>query len=178
MATPEQFNPMGFGQAFVTPGGASPQYGFTNTYKPSPQAEALGRVIEILQDPRNSWMGLGGIRGLGRLRGRLFQDTREMGGFSVPTSQMRRDLGIARENTFKWQPPTGEPALRHEYLGTVDALNAGASQPDLMAIANPALQALLEKTKMGQTALRSEMQREMGGQVPTPDMISRLFGQQ
>ena len=37
----------------------SPKYGFTNTYQPTPQAKALGKVIDALQDPRNSWIGMG-----------------------------------------------------------------------------------------------------------------------
>jgi hypothetical protein len=58
------WNPLGFGQAFSTPGGSTQQYGFTNNYAPSPQAKALGTVIEILNDPRNSWMGLGPMAGV------------------------------------------------------------------------------------------------------------------
>ena len=66
MPPPQVFNPLGFGQAFATPGGQSPLYGFSYTYQPSPQAQALGRVIQILQDPRNAWMGLGMTRGIGK----------------------------------------------------------------------------------------------------------------
>lgn len=57
---PEIFNDQGFGQAFRGTG-QSPSFGFSNTYQPNPQAKALGKVIDILNDPRNAWMGLGKV---------------------------------------------------------------------------------------------------------------------
>ena len=36
----------------------SPTYGFSQSYRPSPQASAFGRMLELLNDPRNAWLGL------------------------------------------------------------------------------------------------------------------------
>lgn len=57
----------------------SPKYGFTNTYQPTPQAKALGKVIDALQDPRNAWIGLGPMAGVmrgGKLATQLVRDER------------------------------------------------------------------------------------------------------
>lgn len=51
---------MGEGQYPSTP----PGYGFTNSYQASPQAQALGKVLETLQDPRNAWIGVGPLAGV------------------------------------------------------------------------------------------------------------------
>lgn len=59
-----EMSPVGFGNA---PRGADPMGptgAISNTYQPSPQAQALGKVIEVLQDPRNSWMGMGPLAGV------------------------------------------------------------------------------------------------------------------
>lgn len=56
---------MGEGQYPSTP----PGYGFTNSYQASPQAQALGKVIEVLQDPRNAWMGLGPLSAISKTGG-------------------------------------------------------------------------------------------------------------
>lgn len=67
----EQFNDQGYGQAFRGQG-QTPTYGFSQTYQPSPQAQAFAQVLEALQDPRNQWIGtglMGGtVKGLGGLR--------------------------------------------------------------------------------------------------------------
>lgn len=54
-----------------------------------PAIQGMGRAM---QDPRFGMAGgLGAVTGLGKLRGRLFQPTRESGGFSVPTGKLLRD---------------------------------------------------------------------------------------
>lgn len=96
----EQFNNRGFGQAFNGQG-QSPQYGFTNNYQPSPQAQALGAVLNALQDPRNQWMGTGlaggTIRGVGGLR-HFFADkaAAKAGGFRPTQQEMDTALGYTQ----------------------------------------------------------------------------------
>jgi hypothetical protein len=115
------------------PRGRDPiQPGITHTYQPNEQAKALGTVIAAINDPRNSWMGLGPaagtIRGLGALRNRLFQPIGpEAGGFRVPTSEMYRPLGAVRPNVRKLEVPSTEQGIRSDYLGQVRGMNEEAN---------------------------------------------------
>lgn len=168
-----EISPYGFGNA---PRGADPMGPtgqITNTYQPSPQAMLFGRVLEALQDPRNAWIGLGGIgrwRGLGRMF-RPSQPARETGGFNVPTTQMKRDvpdLGLA------FKSPMEEPTARTEYLRGLLGINQDAQmmtqgQPYLQMgresydMSGPARQEAINRTLVGRSELESEMKRRIFG---------------
>lgn len=196
----EQFNNRGFGQAFNGQG-QSPQYGFTNNYQPSPQAQALGAVLNALQDPRNQWMGTGmaggTIRGVGRLRN-FFGDKEaaRMGGFHVPTSKMQRDMpGIEGYASPKWAdtnpkpfedfgfPPdvakeianTKSPGMRGGYIDQVSDSNAMA---EVMRTGN-----LYEQMNMREgynslgPRMQEEINRSMVGQQQLEDMKRRAMTQ-
>ena len=152
---------MGEGQYPQTP----PRYGFTNSYQASPQAQALGKVIEVLQDPRNAWMGLGGVtRGMRLLR--PVMQGPEMGGFHVSTQDMRQAMGMPRPNTRGLEVPSVEPSIRSDYVGTIRGLNHVASQMNdatsanglaiTQALANesPVYADLARRVAKGQMALR------------------------
>jgi hypothetical protein len=99
----------------------APQYGFSNSYQPSPQAQLFGQIIQALQDPRNAWMGTGmaggTIRGLGGLRG-LFGGGREAGGFNVTTRKMIKDMPELKYYQDAHKPPrTAQESAALEKFG-------------------------------------------------------------
>jgi hypothetical protein len=165
------WNPLGFGQAFSTPGGSTQQYGFTNNYAPSPQAKALGSVIEALNDPRNAWMGTGlaggTIRGLGGLR-KAFHSP-DAGGFNIPTSRMK-DLtnshGLGDERTARdWYLQTmrnlNSTAANIQHGNPLDRAEAFQYYSDV----NPQFRSLINKTAQGQQELRVGELLGFGGKI-------------
>jgi hypothetical protein len=113
---PETFDPRGFGQAFATPGGESPKYGFTERPKPE-TTKVLGGVADsVMNDPRMAAFG-----GVGALRPRLLQKMApvpDAGGYRVPTSEMRQMFNMPRPNLRKMDVPTGERGVRSDYVCT------------------------------------------------------------
>lgn len=95
----ESFNPNGFGQAFTTPSGASPSYGFTNSYQPSPQAKVFGQAIEALGDERMAGIpAFGGVSKFGKWREFLKGKPKpDMGGFNAPTHTSKPALEDIRD---------------------------------------------------------------------------------
>ena len=161
---------------------SSPQYGFSNSYTVPPPHKAIGDIVTSLVEWARMHPEIG-FPGAGALRGPRFLQPigHEMGGFNVPTSQMRRDMGLLQENRFKYQPPTGERFARDSYMSVVDALNQGAEQyPKLVQeMPHMAENPMVQKTIQGRNLLNAEMQREMGGQELPPEMYRRLgFGKE
>lgn len=190
----EQFNDQGYGQAFRGQG-SSPTYGFSNSYQPSPQAQAFAQVLEALQDPRNQWIGtglMGGtVKGLGGLRG--FFEAKEaarMGGFRPSLKELqhnpnvRPNPNVTLDETFGASIPP-----RQQYFNDVSSLNDTARS---MESGNPLLRMHTERqldrtspqfqqdtyaTLAGRKALQDQNQRAMTQtEGPPPEMVRRLFG--
>ena len=98
-------------------------------------------IGQHMQDPRfgmASGLGaaagvLGGARKFGQMMNPKTRAAME-GGFSVPTSQMRREiptLNTPSHDSIRpmGQPPTGEQAVRNDYLGSIQSLNRQAELP-------------------------------------------------
>lgn len=129
-----------------------PTGSITNSYQPSPQAQFFGTLLEYLRShPELGFPGAGALRGPRLLR----PIGQEMGGFNVPTSQMRRELNIPTPNRYRYNPPTGEQAVRDEYASTVEGMNQAANHieqlPRVMQ-ENP----MIQKTVRGQAELDRE----------------------
>lgn len=167
-------------------GGQSPAYGFQS--KPEPEYIGfINRLLDVLSDPRNQWMGtglMGGtIKGVGGLRNFLAdKEAARMGGFSVPTAIMRRQDPYLPKGA-------GEIDTRGAYIAGMDENNRIASR---MRSTNPlenvvgndsyrealtAQQVAVDKTIAGQSALEAANRRAMTQtEGPPPEMIKRLFG--
>jgi hypothetical protein len=140
--TPQQQSPLeqtlrSFIEANI---GRRPSFGFEAEPRPAHQS-ALDRIIDVLGDPRNAWMGLGPMSGMaigkklwggfGNQPSRWLRPHMEEGGFNVPTSMMRRQVPALNtpgyDSAYKampsYQPPTGEEGVRHDFLGSVRNLN-------------------------------------------------------
>lgn len=197
-ARQETFNNRGFGQTFNGQG-QSPQYGFTNNYQPSPQAQALGAVLNALQDPRNQWMGTGmaggTIRGLGGLRN-FFADKQaiKMGGFKPSLKEMKESSpDIAPTGPNQWKGSIGnERAWNEAYIGNVkmgnDAVDALRSTDPMTRTvsnemykviehSNPGYAEQINRTMVGRQQLEDLNKRAFTQtEGPPPEMIRRLFG--
>lgn len=101
------------------PSTTPPSYGFTNTYQPSPQGQAFGTLIDILNDPRNAWLGGGMTRGIRGFKPFM----QEPGGFNLPIDAMRKALGSPKPNVSKMEVPSFAEALRADYLGSISGAN-------------------------------------------------------
>lgn len=180
-------------------GGQSPAYGF----QPQPQPEYIGfinKLLDVLADPRNQWMGtgmMGGtIKGVGKLRN-LFADKEaaRMGGFNVPIQKMTKDMkGVSAYGESNWKPDpkpfehlgfdpetaqeianTPAPGIRRGYLDQLQDSNEMSRQ---MRLGTP-----LEKLQMGEayglfdTRLQKEISDIMGGQAALADMNKRAMTQ-
>lgn len=115
----------------------APAYGFRTASNPDLQSKALQTVLAILQDPRNSWIGMGAIRGMGPVGRGMTKLLREndLGGFNLPTSTMRKTPGFGGPLKPDFNPPGGEENLRRDYIGTIEGLNRLAKT--LEAPSNP-----------------------------------------
>src|SRR3990172_8225710 len=60
----------------------------------------------VLADPRHAWVGLGPMAAMSRFR-RVPHLGKDTGGFNVPASQMRKELGVARPNRRLDEVPGG-----------------------------------------------------------------------
>lgn len=129
-STPDAIPTQGFGQAFTTPSGTSPTYGFSNTYKPSPQAEAFGYIADHLMDPRvgMAFPGMGMTSRFSNwrnfLRGKPKPDP---GGFNVPGNaniDFQTAVRGLNQTVGRWGSPNPleRMAAREEYLNAPQAL--------------------------------------------------------
>lgn len=193
----ESFNPNGFGQAFTTPSGASPSYGFTNSYQPSPQAKVFGQAVEALQDER---LGMvpgfgGGIRGIGRLRN-YFADKEaiRMGGFRPTLREIKTSSpNIEPTGPNQWKGSIGnERAWNDAYIGNVkmgnDAVDAlRSSDPMTRTVSNemykvlehsnPSYAEQINQTMIGRQQLEDLNKRAFTQtEGPPPEYIKELFG--
>lgn len=95
---------------------------------------AMSGALDTMADPRNAWMGLGPIAGMARfgqgIRGGM-RGMQDLGGFNVPTGDMRQALGIARPNLRAGELPN-EQELRSNFLGGIKGMNEVAE-----ALRNP-----------------------------------------
>lgn len=128
---------------------------------------------DVLADPRNAWIGLGPLAGVARF-GRVPHFGKDLGGFNVPSSQMRKTLMIPRPNYRLDEVPGGtEHAVRTDYLGGITGLNEAATlmredpDPIKRTIGWAALrllpeeqQVILRNTVRGQQELKSERGRQ------------------
>lgn len=193
-ARQETFNNRGFGQAFNGQG-QSPQYGFTNSYQPSPQAQALGAVLNALQDPRNQWMGTGmvggTIRGLGGLRN-FFADkaAAKAGGFQ-PTLKdlMKHPEYKPMTNVTTDELLASDMGTRARHLKDVESMNMQSKwiesdNPILskraseeLTRSSPSFEEGVNRTFVGRRQLQDLNQRAFTQtEGPPPEMIQRLFG--
>lgn len=182
----------------VTQGGQSPVYGF----QPQPQPEYIGylnKILEVLSDPRNQWMGtglMGGtIKGVGGLRN-FFADKEaaRMGGFRPSLQHMKTSSpDIEPTGPNQWKGSIGnEKAWNDAYIGNVkmgnDAVDAlRASDPLTRTVANemyrvmehfnPGYAEQINQTMVGRQQLEDMNKRAMTQtEGPPPEMIRRLFG--
>jgi hypothetical protein len=120
---PETFDPRGFGQAFATPGGESPKYGFTERPKPE-TTKVLGGVADsVMNDPRMAAFGGGSVSTLG--------------GFRPSFQELANNPNIkALRNTKVIHPFERVPLDRQAYMQ--DVTNANRAAADL-ASSNPEL---------------------------------------
>jgi hypothetical protein len=177
------------------PRGRDPiQPGITHNYQPNEQAKALGTVIAAINDPRNSWIGLGPAAAT--MRGmRLLQPitkTPEMGGFRVPAKEMYRPLGAVRPNVSKLEVPSHDTGIRNDFLGEIKQLNTLAkqytdqnavqapyNQMGAFEITDPRLKKAVDETALGQndlfreTHLRPLLTSTHEG-PPPPHMLRRM----
>lgn len=179
-------------------GGQSPAYGF----QPQPQPEYIGfinKLLDVLSDPRNQWMGtgmMGGtIKGVGKLRN-FFADKEaaRMGGFRPSLHDMKTaspDIVPTGPNQFKGSIGN-EKAWNDAYIGNVkmgnDAVEAlQSSDPLLRTVANemyrviehskPEYAEQINQTMVGRQQLADLNNRAMTQtEGPPPEMIRRLFG--
>lgn len=100
--------------------GASPAYGFSQAYQPSPQAEAFGRVLEALQDPRNQWIGAGPLSGLGKLAGAA-----KVAGSVLHQPKPRPTLMNGEKLTESFTDISGKNRLPSDLMSGSDVMSRG-----------------------------------------------------
>lgn len=196
--TPDAIPTAGFGQAFTTPSGTSPTYGFSNTYKPSPQAEAFGYIVDHLMDPRvgMAFPGMGMTSRFSNWRNFLHGKPKpDPGGFNVPHSQMVKQEPtmynlapidqlsehpgtIGRERTAQYLTERSRENAIAEGFFDPSPLNRALTKErytDLLSYQQENINKVLE----GQRGLRGEMalaqDPKTGGAIPN-EMVLRLFG--
>lgn len=175
-------------------GGQSPAYGF----QPQPQPEYIGylnKVLEVLSDPRNQWMGtglMGGtIKGVGGLRSffEYRQPFRDPGGFHVPASDLIKknpSLDSYRELAKDGLGAVDQGMANTRHITDVremnrDVKNWGDPNPLRRQLAQDKYlegtthdQLMRDKVFQGLEALKQAGRPPDEG--PPPEMVKRLFG--
>lgn len=155
---------MGDGQYPTT----APTYGFTNSYTPSPQAQAVGAVIDALRNPNSYYSTINTPLGpQPMILGPGFLGTLESGGFRAPLDVLRKAMGVTRENRFKFNPPGGEGDIRAGYLKSIERVNEMAKQLPRAPLfrrvdkGSRDVADLIANTRLGQVALEQEKLNRM-----------------
>jgi hypothetical protein len=144
--------------------------------------QGLNTASDVMADPRNAWMGLGPVAGMARFR-RIPDLGRDLGGFHMPTSQIRKERGTPRPNLRMGEVPGGtEKEVRDDYVWGVQGIDslASAIQDETHPLHDKAVDVYktiteegrqqLEKVMKGQAALEGEKLKTRnstsGGAVP------------
>jgi hypothetical protein len=150
--------------------------------------QGLRGADQVMSDPRNAWIGMGPLAGMALagkgIRGAVQKGIPSMGGFHVPTADMRRAMDMPRPNLRQGEVPSGlEQQVRKAYLDTVGGSNMISNiltdlfHPQNQQLtaryraANPVEKELLDNTMKGQLHLQQEIlkaQQGIGGGEQAP----------
>ncbi len=160
--------------------------------------QGLSATGQAMADPRNAWMGLGGIAGMARFR-RVPDFGQDAGGYQASINSIRQALGVPKPNRYLNEVPGGaEQGLRHDYVGGIrglnemsDVVNKGPmgdnafgyhAAQDMYSRLAPSDQEAFQRVMQGRQALEQEMLRNsmptaQGGGIPADAKLRRLgFG--
>ena len=182
-----------------------PVWGMNMGHSTLNAAEAMGPIAQgawaNANEPKTfDPTGMAGTMGRAARFGRVPDLGRDLGGFDVPVSAMRKALGIPRPNYYKTEVPGwAELADRDSYLSSVqgnnqmaDTMAQGIHGPNALpyleaqnqySMMSDMQKAAMDRTLQGRLALQHDLMRQGapaagGGGVPSDAMLRRFgFGQ-